>query len=116
MTAAYVIIKLITDNPWRMACIVLVIALGVLGLFTKFQSYKLEASQLREQGFKNHLQALTTVSKIQDAKIAATTEELSRVKKRQIETSKKLKAMFDNWPEDCGEATAQALKILRRGK
>jgi len=113
MELAYLAIKFVTDNPWRAFCILLLAVLAGVSLFLRFQMFRLEAAQLEGQGLKNQLASITAVSKAQDARLAATTVELSKTKKRQADTARKLKEMFDNWPEDCSDATTQALKILK---
>lgn len=87
-------------------CIVLYASLHI-------QSLRLREANLALQEKKAEIAKFVADGMIRDNKIAIATDELTRLRKRQVADARKIADLLKSWPTDCNEAATSAANILR---
>lgn len=111
------ILKFLTDNPWRTVALCSIVATALI-TFTLYSAMLFHRNAAREavisrDTLKLEISKITATGIVQAERIKIVTDELSKMKKRQLADASRIKKLLADWPEECDDAADSALDLLK---
>lgn len=111
------IVAFLLSNPWRTACIGLVVALLCAGVWVKIQDGRIALLKSKLANAETALTVYRNLSEEAKAKFEAAKAEQEKIRVRHEKLRNDMDKLLKDWPEGCEESADAALAWFKnRGK